>query len=95
MFPNNRPIHVDIVVIANPKTDKDLKFRRSSCERPIRAMSQASASVPVAIPVASTRTRSSTSGLLVVSVNPLVGCIAMVVMAGKGEKSLTIQLAVL
>jgi hypothetical protein len=45
--------------------------------------------------VASTRTRSSTSGLLVVSVNPLVGCIAMVVMAGKGEKSLTIQLAVL
>jgi hypothetical protein len=45
--------------------------------------------------VASTRTRSSASGLLVVSVDPLVGCISMAVMAGKGKKKLTIQLAVL
>ena len=29
-LPNNIPIHVDMVVIASPNTDSDLKFRRSS-----------------------------------------------------------------
>lgn len=86
---SNNATHVDMVVVANPKTDSDLKFRRNSWERPIRAMSQASASLPVAIPVASTRTRSSASnGLLPAGVveapNPLVGsCISEVAMACK------------
>jgi len=54
----------------------------------MRAMSQASASVPVAIPLASTRTRSSasTTGLLgadaAEAAKPLLGCISKVAMAG-------------
>lgn len=53
----------------------------------MRAMSKASVSVPVAVPVASTLTRwSECIGLLIaglaVSVKPLLGCISKVAMAG-------------
>jgi hypothetical protein len=91
MLPNSIPIHVDIVVIANPKTDRDLKFRRSSCDRPIRAMSKASVVVPVVVPVASTRARWSAE--LVVSVKPLLACISKVAMTGwRKEKSAVVLL---
>lgn len=85
------PIHVDIVVIAKPNTDKDLKFRRNSCDRPIRAMSKASASVPVAVPVASTRTLwSECSGLLIAglaeSLKLLPCCIPTVAMVGEWKR---------
>jgi len=83
MLQKSIPIHVDMVVIANPKTERDLKFRRSSCDRPMRAMSRASGSVPVAVPVASIRARwVECIGLLVVSVKPLPGCISKIAMAG-------------
>ena len=96
-LPNNIPIHVDIVVIASPNTDRDLKFRRSSCDRPIRAMSRASASVPVAVPVASTPTRwSECIGLLIarpaVSVKPLLGCISYEAMAGLRKRECAVLL---
>jgi hypothetical protein len=73
-------------VIANPKTDKDRKFRRSSCDRPMRAMSKASVVVPVVVPVASTRARlGECIGVLVVSAKPLLGCISKVAMTGLGK----------
>lgn len=83
-LPNSIPIHVDIVVTASPSTDNDLKFLRSSCDRPIRLMSQASDSVPVARPVTSAWTCPSRSavgllagvGLSAVSWKPLLGCIS-------------------
>jgi hypothetical protein len=91
-LPNNIPIHVDMVVMASPNTDRDLKFRRSSCDRPIRAMSRASVSVPVAVPVASTCTRLSECigpliAGLVVSVKPLLDCISYEAMAGWNRRN--------
>lgn len=53
VFVSSSATHVDIVVTLNPKTDSDLKLRRSSWVRPRRAISRASASVPVCTPTAS------------------------------------------
>jgi hypothetical protein len=53
----------------------------------MRAMSEASVSVPVAVPVASIRARwvELVAGLAV-SMKPLLGCISKVAMAGPWEK---------
>lgn len=55
----NMATQVDIVVMASPSTENDLKLRRNSCERPRRSISRASASFPVATPEISTRTCAS------------------------------------
>lgn len=88
---DNIETHVDIVVVARPRTESDLRLPRSSCFRPIRAMSHASASAPVVRLLASMQTRSSACKVTfpagtTESAKPLTGCISWAILEGMAKK---------